>query len=245
MTLRDLVRSSFRCIGVLREGQGPNSDDITDSLVVLNAMISSWSIDRLNIFDIQSNAYSLAPNQQTYQIGPGAPDFNAPRPARIDRAAVVYVPNGGYSPELPLDMLSLREWEDIRIKNITSPIPTAIYNDNAFPNANLNLWPIPTDALPLILYTWQALTGNFAVSGLDTALSFPPGYEDAIRYNLAVRLAPEWQKELREDVIESARASKMYIQSLNAPAPVLLCDPAIAGNKPGGGWSYLTGSYER
>jgi hypothetical protein len=245
VTLRDLVRSSFRLIGVLHEGQGPNSDDITDSLVVLNAMISSWSIDRLNIFDIQSNTYNLAANQQTYQIGAGAPDFNAPRPVRIDRAAVVYAPNGGYAPELPLGMLSVREWEDIRIKNIPSPIPTSLYYDNAFPYANLNLWPIPTITLPLILYTWQALTGDFTSGGLDTALSFPPGYEDAIRYNLAVRLAPEWQKELREDVVEAARASKMYIQSLNAPAPVLLCDPAIAGNKHGGGWSYLTGSYER
>jgi hypothetical protein len=245
VTLRDLVRSSFRLVGVLREGQGPNVDDITDSLVVLNAMISSWSIDRLNIFDIQRNTYNLVANQQTYQIGPGAPDFDAPRPIRIDRAAVLYTPNGQYDPELPLGMMTTREWEDLRIKNITSPIPTGIYNDNAYPNANLSLWPIPTITIPLILYTWQALTGNFTSGQLDDSLSFPPGYEDAIRYNLAVRLAPEWQKEVREDVLAMAKESKMYIQSLNAPAPVLLCDGAITGNKYGGGWSYLTGSYIR
>jgi len=245
MTLRDLVRSSFRLIGVLREGQGPNSDDITDSLVVLNAMLSSWSIDRLNVFEIRRDTYNLVANQQAYQIGPGAPDFDAPRPVRIDRASVIYQPNGEFQPELPLGAWTTREWEDVRIKNITSTIPTNIYNDNAFPNANLFLWPIPTLALPLVLYTWQQLTSNFTSGNLDSSLSFPPGYEDAIRYNLAVRLAPEWQKELREDVIESARASKMYIQSLNAPAPVMICDSAITGNKYHGGWSYLTGSYQR
>lgn len=245
MTLRDLVRSSFRLIGVLREGQGPNNDDITDSLVVLNAMLSSWSIDRLNVFEIRRDQYALVPSQQTYQIGPGAPDFDAPRPVRIDRASVIYTPNGQFSPELPLGSLSVREWEDLRIKNIASTIPTNIYNDNAYPNANLSLWPVPTIALPLVLYTWQVLASNFSAGGLDSALSFPPGYEDAIRYNLAVRLAPEWQKELREDVIESARQSKMYIQSLNAPAPVLRVELGLQGGRRGGGWSYLTGSYER
>jgi hypothetical protein len=142
-------------------------------------------------------------------------------------------------------MLSAREWEDIRIKNITSTIPTLLYADNAYPFSNLNLWPIPTIALPFVLYTWQQLNAGLAVAALDTELSFPPGYEDAIRYCLAVRLAPEWDKKLRADVAELARESKMFIQSLNAPAPVLACDPAIAGNRRGGGWSYLTGSYQK
>jgi hypothetical protein len=245
VTLRDLLRSSFRLIGSLHEGQGPSSDDITDSLVILNSMLTTWSVDRLNVFAIRSDTYSLTANQQTYQIGVGAPDFNAPRPVRIDRAAVIYQPSGQFQPELPLGRLSAREWEDIRIKNITSTIPTLLYADNAYPFCNLNLWPIPTIALPFVLYTWQQLNAGLAVAALDTALSFPPGYEDAIRYNLAVRLAPEWDKKLRPDVLELARESKMFIQSLNAPAPVLACDPAIAGNRRGGSWSYLTGSYQR
>lgn len=245
MTLRDLLRSSFRLIGVLHEGQGPNTDDFTDSLVVLNAMLTTWSVDRLNIFCIQSNTYATVANQQTYQIGAGAPDFNAPRPIRIERAAVVYQPSGEFQPELPLGRLSSREWEDIRIKNITSTIPTLFYADNAFPFANINLWPIPTLALPFILYTWQALAAGLLVGALDTALSFPPGYEDAIRYNLAVRLAPEWDKKLRQDVLDLARESKVFIQSINAPAPVLSCDPAMTGARTSGSWSYLTGQFER
>ncbi len=309
MTLRDLLRSSFRCIAVLHEGQGPNSDDITDALTVMNSMLEAWSVDRLNIFCIVSNTYTLIPNQQTYAIGPGGyintsgtavtwvsglnftsalvgsylniggfdytvasvtsgtalvlqssagvrtnvpytspgfgPDFNAPRPIRIDRASVVYQPSGQYAPELPLYMMSVRQWEDLAIKTITSTIPTQIYADNAFPNCNLNLWPIPTLALPFILYTWQAVTTGFTVSQLDAALVFPPGYQDAIRYNLAVRLAPEWDKPLRDDVAKLATESKMNIQSLNAPSPVMTCDPAMLGSRGVGVyWSYLTGQFE-
>lgn len=245
MTLRDLLRSSFRLIGVLHEGQGPNPDDFTDSLVVLNAMLTSWSVDRLNVFTIERDVYNLVANQQTYQIGAGAPDFNAPRPLRIDRAAVIYTPSGQFQPEIPLGMFTTRGWENLAIKNIESSIPTNLYNDNAYPYANLSLWPIPTLTLPLVLYVWQQLTTGFLVGGLDTALSFPPGYEDAVRYNLAVRLAPEWDKELREDVAMLAKEAKMLIQSINAPAPVLTCDPAVLGHGGGSGWSYLTGDYQK
>jgi hypothetical protein len=244
MTLRDLLRSSFRLIGVLHEGQGPNTDDITDALTVLNSMLTTWSVDRLNIFQIRRDVYSLAANQQTYQIGDGAPDFNAARPIRIDGAAVIYSPSGVYQPELPLGIWTVQQWEQLRIKNIPSTIPTNLYPDNAYPFCNLNVWPIPTISLPFVLYTWAALNAGLAVGALDTELSFPPGYEDAIRYNLAVRLAPEWDKKLREDVSMLAKESKMFIQSLNAPAPVLQCDPAIAGNR-GGGWSFLTGDFQR
>lgn len=244
MTLRDLLRSSFRLIGTLHEGQGPNTDDITDSLVVLNSMLTTWSVDRLNIFQIRRDVYNLVANQQTYQIGVGAPDFNAARPLRIDGAAVIYSPSGEFQPELPLGIWNVRQWEDLRIKNIPSTIPTNLYADNAYPFCSLNLWPIPTGVLPLVLYTWAALNAGLATAALDTELIFPPGYEDAIRYNLAVRLAPEWDKKLRDDVAALAKESKMFIQSLNAPAPVLRCDPAIAGNR-GGGWSYLTGDFQR
>jgi hypothetical protein len=245
MTLRDLLRSSFRLIAVLREGQGPNVDDITDSLVVLNAMLTTWSVDRLFIFCIRSDQYNLVANQQTYQIGVGAPDFDAPRPIRIDRAAVIYTPSGEYSPELPLGRLTARGWEDLNIKNITSTIPTNFYADNQYPFCNINLWPIPTQVLPFLLYTWQQITTGFTPSQLDTELSFPPGYEDAIRYNLAVRLAPEWDKPLRADVLTLARESKAFIQSLNAPAPVLTCDPAMLGQRGGGMYfSHLTGQME-
>ena len=245
MTLRDLLRSSFRLIGTLHEGQGPNTDDITDSLVVLNSMLTTWSVDRLNIFQIRRDVYNLVANQQTYQIGVGAPDFNAARhsPDRW-RGRHPIRRRASFSRNCRSEFGTFASGKTCESKSIPSTIPTNLYADNAYPFCSLNLWPIPTGVLPLVLYTWAALNAGLATAALDTELIFPPGYEDAIRYNLAVRLAPEWDKKLRDDVAALAKESKMFIQSLNAPAPVLRCDPAIAGNR-GGGWSYLTGDFQR
>jgi hypothetical protein len=46
-------------------------------------------------------------------------------------------------------------------------------------------------------------------------------------------------------VLTLARESKAFIQSLNAPAPVLTCDPAMLGQRGGGMYfSHLTGQME-
>ena len=62
-------------------------------------------------------------------------------------------------------------------------------------------------------------------------VSVPPGYADAIRYNLAVKLAPEWGRTITPEVAEMARTSKAAIQRLNLPAPVMLCDPAMLNRR--------------
>lgn len=237
MTLLELLRSSFRLVGVLHEGQGPNPDDIADALVVLNSMLEAWSIERLNIFTIQPATYTLTPFKQTYGIGPGSTDFNTVRPLRIETANVLT--NGTSGPfELGLELLTIDQWAAIAIKSTQSTIPTRLFLDNQFPIANLNFWPVPSVSIQVILWTWQAIQTGFADTSVS--LSFPPGYADAIRYNLATRLAPEWDCKIRPDVIDFARQTKAAIKRLNKPTDYLGCDPGMV-TAPNGTWNWLTG----
>jgi hypothetical protein len=48
----------------------------------------------------------------------------------------------------------------------------------------------------------------------------PPGYPDAIVLNLALRLAPQFQRPVDPDVREQARVSLMRLMSINAPKPI-------------------------
>ena len=237
MTLLDLLRSSFRLIGVLHEGQGPNVDDINDSLMVLNSMLEAWSIERLNVFTIQPQTFTLTAGQQVYGIGPGATDFDATRPLRLEDANVLIA--GGSGPfELPLEVLTVDQWAAIAIKSTRSTIPTKVYLDNQFPIANLNFWPVPSTTIQVVLYGWQAIQTGF--TDVDVDLSFPPGYSDAIRYNLATRLAPEWDKKLRVDVAELAVSTKAAIKRFNKPTMYLGCDVATMNASPMFNW--LTGT---
>ena len=51
--------------------------------------------------------------------------------------------------------------------------------------------PVPDAALTITLVHDEAFT---ALASVSTSLSFPPGYERALRYALAVELAPEFGK---------------------------------------------------
>lgn len=233
MTVFDLIKRALRLIGQLGPGRGPGAAELADAFLVLNSMIEQWNNERLNIFQIRVDTYPLTGLQQTYTIGPGAADFNTDRPARIERATVLILNNPAQPLELPMELLTFDGWKRIPIKAIQASFPLKVYYDLAFPIGNLNFWPIPTVVNDFNLYTWQQLA-QFA--GTADTVSFPPGYQDAIAYNLAVKLAPEWGKPLRADVAAEAIRLKNSLKRMNVVVNELTCDPAIISTRKAYNW---------
>ncbi len=220
MTAAELIRSSLRLIQELAPGQTQHADDDNDALFVLNSMLDGWSIDRLNIYHIKRSDHTLVANQSSYTIGTGG-NFNVARPVRIDNAGII-LDDGS---EKPLSILDPDEYAMVWQKTFATPIPWGLYCDYQHPLASLFLVPVASVAYGLALYSWQVLS---SIASVATTISFPPGYADAIRYNLAVRLAPEWGRVLRPDVKDLAVETRAKIQMLNAPAPIMRVDPAYA-----------------
>jgi hypothetical protein len=200
-------------------GQGPNTDDSADALFVLNAMVEAWNIDRTAIYTIRRDVYNLTGGQQVYTIGPGG-DFNVARPLQIENAGLIITDGVEY----PMALMDSDGWARINVKNVGSNFPEGLYNDKAFPISNLSLWPMPQTGFQLALYTWSVLAQFSAVSD---EVVFPPGYADALRYNLAVRLGIEWGRPARAEVLDLARTSLARIKRKNLPRPLLGMDPAL------------------
>jgi hypothetical protein len=239
MILQDLIRSSFRAAGLMKMGQVFNADEQIDGLFILNAMLEAWSIERLNVFTVQPQIINLNASQQSYQWGTGAADINAPRPLRLERVNVVTPATGGPL-ELGLEILTVLQWAAIPIKSTPSTLPTRCYLDNQFPNAGFFVWPVPSVNLQLNAYVWQAITTGF--TSVTTTVSFPPGYAEAIRYNLAVKIAAECEGAKVSDFTASeAVRTKAAIKRMNKPRLYLNCDAAMTS--PNGGiWNWLTGT---
>lgn len=101
--------------------------------------------------------------------------------------------------------------------------------DSAYPNANLYLWPVPDVAYTLRL-TSQKPFSRFV--NLTDAVSFPPGYSRAIRYNLALELA-QYSAALPPAVADIARESLMLLKIANARTTTLQNDPAVLSDRHG------------
>lgn len=221
MTALDLIKSALRSINVLAAGENPSADEGQDSLVILNQMIDSWNADGLMIFSEDINDFPLSSNQQVYSYGPGG-DFDAPRPVNLDRASIVILSNPAQPLEYPIPIYTDQDWQEkVPIKNVPGNLPLLIYDDGGFPLRNVTFWPVASDATLFRSYVWQKLT---QFTSLQSIGAFPEGYIEAMRHNLAVRLAPEFQAQLSPATVELARSGLAVIKGGNADDTQLRSD---------------------
>ncbi len=222
MTAGIIITIALRLIGRLKEpGQAISTSEGTESLTMLNSMLDSWTTERLNVFSISGpNAYNLVTGTSAYSIGIGA-TLNAPRPLKIESAGIL-VPNQGStgSQRFPLRLITAAEFADIDEKTALSDIPDRLYYNPTVPSGSLNLWPVPTFttvAEQIELYTWLALA-QFA--DLVTDVVFPPGYQRALTYNLAMDMLSLYPGAVLSDkAIQVAAYSKEAIRALNNSLP--------------------------
>jgi hypothetical protein len=216
----------LRLIGVLASGETPSGNENADALVILNQMVDSWNAERLNIFTLTITELPLIPGTQNYTLGTGG-TLNLARPANIERMSIVSLLNPAQPLELPLEMVTDAGWQAIPVKIISSTLPTVVYDDGAFPFRNLSFWPIPTIAVNIRIYGWQSL----AAFDLVTDVTLPPGYLKAMRYALAVDLAPEFGRAVPPEVAMQAQMSIAKLKVMNAPTVEMSVDPALTGTK--------------
>jgi len=228
MTGQDLISSSLRLIGALASGETPSAAEASDALVILNQMLDAWSANRLAVFTLSRQVFTLRAGKQSYTMGAGG-DFNVPRPAKIQYWSILSNQNPAQPLELAAnsDFLTDEEWQEVRVKNITGSLPRKLYDDGGFPLRTLSFWPVPDNSsVQTALYIWNALQ-QFA--DLVTDYTFPPGYLEAIKYNFAIRLAAEWPGNLSQATPLLAQQALANIKSMNSPVVKLRCDEGITG----------------
>lgn len=223
MTGRELVTASLRLIGAVAPGESLNAAEATDALAAVNRMISSWSLESLMIYTRVREEFTLTANDQSYTMGSGA-DFNTTRPVKIEEATIE-LQNQSPMVEVPLRILrNAKEWSEICAKESTAEVSQYLYVYGSYPNETLELYPKPTYAHKLVLYSWKPLT---AIASLTDSLSFPPGYERALVYNAAIELSPEYGKPVSDAIALVAVDSKAAIKRQNHKPEYLKCDSAL------------------
>jgi hypothetical protein len=217
-----LLYPALRKAGItLGPGRTPSAAQFQDSIDELNRLTDSLNIDRLFIY---SRDTYLAPlnGQKSYVIGISSdpavlPDINLPRPAWIESANIV----SGIAPpapiRYPLAIIDDLRWAKIRFQDIPNTVAEALYYDHGYPFGTIYLWGQPIAGYLLELFVWHQIP-QFV--NLTDQVYLPPGYADALVLNLAVRLAPHFQKVLDQNVREDARISLMRLESINAPQPI-------------------------
>ena len=84
MTLRELLLSSMRLLGVADQ---PSNDELNDALSALNLMLAGWATPphNLTVQALTHETKTLTAGTATYTIGVGG-DINSSRPTDIQNA---------------------------------------------------------------------------------------------------------------------------------------------------------------
>jgi hypothetical protein len=146
--------------------------------------------------------------------------------------------------EIPLAVITDDGRQFIQNKSLTSTLPTNVYFNptTAGGFATITLWPVPTVSTnALVLYRLMQLASFTSLSAQYTA---PEGAEEALKYNLAVRLltANGIGGEVAADIREMARTTLGTYKRGNVKMSDLPMDRAFTMDRRGG-YNILTGGY--
>ncbi|QGH73447.1 MAG: tail adaptor [Podoviridae sp. cty5g4] len=221
MLVSDLIRASLRKIGAISLGETVSVDKNTEALQALQAMLRAWSQKRILVYATTKESFTLIPNQNSYTWGLGA-DINTTRPHKV-LAAFIRDANGL---DCSVSIISDGTYMDIASKSATSRPHYLNYNPT-YPYSTIYLYPSPAIAEVLWLTSLKPFTETSSFADIGDTISFPPNYEEAIIYNLAMRLCSESQISPPAEVREIAGTSYGELIILNAslavePATVLL-----------------------
>lgn len=223
----DLIIESMQTIGALATRETPTADEASDALSLLNAMLETWSVEKLGPYAAIQQSFSLIDGKIEYTIGPGG-ELSGVRPIDI-QSAVVRLNGVDYPVKVTTDAAV---YDAITVKALGTGIPMMLYYNADWPLGSVRLWPSPQAGCQLLI-THEEQLARFAST--SATFAFPPGYWRAMRYNLALELAPEFGLTPRADVVAIAASSLASIKRANKRMPELRTDAAWSAAPQGFG----------
>ena len=216
-TIRAIIKAALRkCGGIIAEGEEPSADLMQDSKEALGTMLDSWSLEELVVYGKLEQVKTWPANSALETLGPTG-SLVGLRP--ISLYPSTYFTTTGGELSYPISLITREEYNSIGSKSITSNIPELLHLSPDMPDATLRIYPVPTVEVEMHFMSMLALD----MPGVDLSdeFDFPPGYERALIYNLAIEISPELGIQPSATVQRLAVVSKRNIKRINSAKDIL------------------------
>jgi hypothetical protein len=217
-TISKIVQRSGSKIGV----SGMTADEISDGVDALNEMLKEWASGPQKVNAISRETLSISSSSASYTVGSGG-DLDTTWPTKITSAFI-----RENDSDYPLGTFSSEDYAYTGRK-ADSQRPGALYYERTYPLGTFFFWPTPDKSYTVHLWMNKPFT-TYTVN--SSSLGLPPEYEAAIIWNLAIEIAPEYEKEPSAIVIGRAERTLRTLKNMNLH-PI----PRIDTNPLKGPWS--------
>lgn len=211
-TAQEIISDALADIGAVDPLEALTADEAAHGLRKLNELLESWSNESLAVYQLLQEGFATVAGTASYTIGSGAA-WNTARPLRIESAFL----RDSAANDTPLDVFNREEYDAIALKT-TRYRPEHLFYYPTVANGVVYLDGVPDAVYTVFLNSLKALQ-SFAA--LTTTVVLPPGYLRAIKSNLAIELAPGYQKTPSALLASIAMQSKAAIKRINSRTPKL------------------------
>lgn len=192
LTRNQIIEAALRKLGVLAQGQTPSTEDYTNAAIALNMLVAEFRALGMPLWKRTQYSFSPTANTSSYNIGSGQ-TLSTAYPLKMLEA---WRQDSSTSSKIPMTILANSDFNLLPSNSSDTPIQLTYQ-----PKINygvLKLWPTPdsNSTNSTIYLVYQAPSEYFSAS-TDT-MDFPEEWYNAVVYELAVRLAPEWGVPLND-----------------------------------------------
>jgi hypothetical protein len=220
-TAADYITEALSILGVYAQGENISAADLSSSLFTFNAMVDGWGAETLTVYAITPQTFMTQANKQTYSLGPDVSnDFIATLPVSIEQASMLLG-----TTELPLTPRTQPEWAALSGKSITGSVLSDLYVAYGAAAHQLNFWPVPSQTIAVVLYMAAALA---QIALPSNVISVPPGYKEALIFELAIKLASKFGAKLPAYLPSAWDEAKTKIKARNYTPEEAPLDPALS-----------------
>jgi hypothetical protein len=176
-------------------------------LTALNATLGTLSNTPL-VYAKTLDSIAITANQSSVTVGPSGATVTT-RPVMVSGDSYVLVDTTSW----PLSIFTQHQYDGIPWK-AQAGIPEGLWCQMDMPDITVTLWPVPSQAMTLKLWSTKLLA---SFPALTTVVSLPPGYEDGLAYLLAEALAPEYEVEVPAAVLRGVQRARNTLTTFEPP----------------------------
>ena len=233
----DILQGALRVVGVGQTGETYAASDLAVAYEALKLILQEWSDAGVMVPAVVQEAITLVGTQSSYTVGANAAaDLNTPRPEQIIGAWVRDASNYDHR----VRIIGEAAYRKLMSKSSVGRPDQLWYNPTA-PYGTVYVWQTPSAAESLYISSLKpfALPASQAEDLLATT-EIPSNYHNALKWNLALEICPEFFREPTPVIITRAMDTYDKIISLNMARRV---EPAELEISPAsrGGRNILTG----
>ena len=180
---QQVITSALRKLAILPSGGIPTSPQISDAGDALNAIVKAFQADGMPVWKIASQTFTTVNGTADYTVGPSQ-TIDCPKPLKVLQA--LRTPSGGTN--TPLNVYTRYDFNGLPYGS--TGVPVNLYYQPLRTSGTIKLWPTPNDSTTIITFHYQSPYEDMDAAEDD--FDFPSEWMQALIYNLAWALAPEY-----------------------------------------------------